>query len=204
MKLGALSKEVTVKNEGTVHWALKTLIERDPEGGVLKISQGAYALEVIQRFGFASAKVASTPAFDAGPLAEMLPEDLPKNEDDIALLHLLHPFYEAIGCLWWLANISRPDIYLAVQRAAKYVSKPSKKLWLWITRIFRYLKHEPNLGVCYLRPLLAETAGIVPLEVPLLAGSADASFPDCDKKKSTLGQVYWFNGCSCRLEFEDL
>ena len=30
--------------------------------------------------------------------------------------------------------------------------------------------------------------------VPLLAGSADASFADCDKKKSTLGQVYWFMG----------
>ena len=66
------------QNEGTVHWALKTLIERDPEGGVLKISQGAYALEVIQRFGFATAKVASTTAFDVGPLAEMLPEDLPQ------------------------------------------------------------------------------------------------------------------------------
>ena len=35
---------------------------------------------------------------------------------------------------------------------------------------------------------------IVPLEVPLLSGSADASFADCDKKKSTLGQVYWFMG----------
>ena len=124
----------------------------------------------------------------------MLPEDLPKNEDEIAKMHLLHPFYEAIGCLWWLANISRPDIYLAVHRAAKYVSKPSKKLWLWITRIFRYLKLTPDLGVCYIRPKLDETRGIVPLDLPLLSGSADASFADCDKKKSTLGQVYWFMG----------
>ena len=51
-----LMKSVTVKNEGEVHWALKTLIERDPQGGILKISQGQYCREVIQRFGFTEAK----------------------------------------------------------------------------------------------------------------------------------------------------
>ena len=46
-----LMKTVKVKNEGTVHWALKTLIKRDPDAGILKISQGQYAREAVQRFG---------------------------------------------------------------------------------------------------------------------------------------------------------
>ena len=196
-----LSKTVTVKNEGVVHWALKTLIERDAINGILKISQGAYAREVIQRFGFSDAKEALTPSFDVGPQSEMVPEDFPKDEKEAVAMHAAYPFYEAVGCLWWLANISRPDIYLAVHRAAKYVSKPSKKLWSWISRIFRYLMRTPDLGVCYTRPEIKETQvaknnlhTIVPIDVPLLQGSADASFADADKKKSTLGQVYWFMG----------
>ena len=46
----------------------------------------------------------------------------------------------------------------------------------------------------YVRPTLAEVKQIVPVGEPLLRGSADASFADGDKKKSTLGQVYWFMG----------
>ena len=189
----ALSSRVKVKNEGHVRWALKTLIERDPVGGVLKISQGQFCREIIQRFGFSDLKEAPTPAFDEGPLSEMMEEELPKNPEEVVQMHSEHPFYEAIGCLWWLANISRPDIYLAVFRAAKCVSKPTKKLWLWITRIFRYLKGDPDRGVVFTRPVFVDQSTFVG-SVPLLKGAADASFADATEKRSTLGQLYWFLG----------
>ena len=189
-----LMKSVTVKNEGEVHWALKTLIERDPQGGILKISQGQYCREVIQRFGFTEAKGAPTPAFDLGDMSEMTVEDRPKNPEEITRMHDAHPFYEAIGCLWWLANISRPDIYTAVSRASKYVSKPSTKLWTWISRIFRYLKQDLDCGIVYQRPKFEPGPKLVPDGEHLLHGAADSSYADAEQKKSTLGQVYWFLG----------
>ena len=189
-----LMKSVTVKNEGEVHWALKTLIERDPQGGILKISQGQYCREVIQRFGFTDAKGSPTPAFDLGDMSEMTAEDLPKNPEEITKMHDAHPFYEAVGCLWWLANISRPDIYTAVSRASKFVSKPSTKLWTWISRIFRYLKQDLDRGIVYQRPKFETGPKLVPDGEHLLYGAADSSFADAEKKKSTLGQVYWFLG----------
>lgn len=193
--LSHLQKHVTIKNEGDISWALKTKIQRDPVAGILKISQTNYVQEIIQRFGFAKISPESTPAYDCGPLSVMSEEDLPTSPEAIVNLHHAHPFYEAIGCLWWAANISRPDIYTAVFRASQFVSKPSKKLWLWITRIFRYLKGHPSLGLVFTRPtLIADPKFIIPADTPLLKGSVDASFADQLKKRSTLGQLSWFLG----------
>ena len=49
-----LEKRVKVKNEGEIKWALKILIERDIDKGTLKISQGQFVREVLQRFGYHS------------------------------------------------------------------------------------------------------------------------------------------------------
>ncbi len=170
------------------------MIERDREGGVLKISQGQFVREVLQRFGFVDSEGAPTPTFDQGPNAEMIEDDLPRDAHEIAALHALYPVYEAVGCLWWLANISRPDIYFGVFQASQYVSKPSKKLWLWISRIFKYLAANPDRGLVYRRPTFEDPERFVPDTVPLLQGDVDASFADAPGKRSTLGQLYWFLG----------
>ena len=189
-----LMKRVKVKNEGEAKWALKILIERDREKGILKISQGQFVREVLQRFGFVDSEGAPTPAFDQGPNAEMCEDDLPIDASEIAALLARYPVYEAVGCLWWLANISRPDIYFAVFQASQYVSKPSAKLWLWISRIFKYLRANPDRGLVYRRPVFEDAERFIPSSVPLLQGDVDASFADAPGKRSTLGQLYWFLG----------
>jgi hypothetical protein len=190
----ALEKCVKVKNEGPVTWALKIFIERDRKGGVMKISQGQFVREVLQRFGFTGEYTDITPAYDQGPNSVMSDEDMPTGPEDIARLHGLYPVYEAIGCLWWLARISRPDIHFPVFQASQYVSKPSKKLWLWISKIFRYLSVTPDKGLIYLRPTFGDEEKFTPRDVPLLQGDVDASFADTPGKRSTLGQLYWFLG----------
>ena len=189
-----LARRLKVKNEGPVKWALKILIERDREGGVLKISQGQFVREILQRFGFTEESDETTPAYDQGPNSVMGEQDMPEGSEEIARLHALYPVYEALGCLWWLANISRADIYLPVFQASQYASKPSKKLWLWISKIFRYLSANPDRGLVYLRPVFDDITKFAPREVPLLQGDVDASFADSPGKRSTLGQLYWFLG----------
>ena len=41
---------------------------------------------------------------------------------------LKQEFQSDIGAFWWLAQISRPDIFYAVHRCAKLVNKPNKRL----------------------------------------------------------------------------
>ena len=103
----ALGKRVKVKNEGDIKWALKIQIERDVERGIMKISQGQFVREILQRFGFDGVYDEHTPAYDQGPNSVMDEEDISLTQEEIALLHATYAFYEAIGCLWWLANISR-------------------------------------------------------------------------------------------------
>ena len=191
-----LEKRVKVKNEGEIKWALKILIERDIDKGTLKISQGQFVREVLQRFGFDKEYTENTPAYDQGPNSVMEAEDLPASPEAAALLHSIYPIYEALGCLWWLANNARLDIYFPVFQASQYASKPSKKLWLWITKIFKYLSMQPDRGLIYHRPEFIREQTFVPRGIPLLGGHVDASFADSPGKRSTLGQLYWFLGAA--------
>ena len=94
------------------------------------------------------------------------------------------PFLELIGCLWWLAQMTRPDIFVALQQASKWVARPSAKLWRWLTRIVRYLSGTINMGLVYRRNP----------EAPALKAFVDAAYADTDGCKSTAGWVYMFQG----------
>ena len=93
-------KSEVIKN-GPVKWALKILIERDREAGVMKISQGQFTREVLQRFGFDGGYSDVTPTYDQGPNSVMSEEDTPQDSEEIAKLHAQYPYYEALECLWW-------------------------------------------------------------------------------------------------------
>lgn len=124
-----------------------------------------------------------TPAIDTGSEADMTGDDMPKTDEERATL-AGHPFYEIIGCLWWLAQMTRPDIFVALQRASKWVTKPSAKLWRWIKRIVQYLAGTRHLGLVYSRDKAAQ-----PLRVYV-----DAAFADDEGCKSTAGWAIMCHG----------
>lgn len=49
-------------------------------------------------------------------------------------------FRQAVGCLMWAANITRPDIVNAVHEAARHWYYPPAAYWLAAYNVFRYLK----------------------------------------------------------------
>lgn len=116
--------------------------------GVLKISQENFVAEVLRRFNMENCSVAPTPAVDSGAEAAMVEEDLPVSQAQLDEIKDL-PFLELIGCLWWLAQMSRLDIFVALQRASHWVSKPSVKLWRWLTRILKYLAGTKTIGLVF-------------------------------------------------------
>ena len=78
-------------------------IQRDAQAGVLKLSQESFVTEVLRRFNLSGCKPAPTPAVDGGTESEMAM--LTSEEDKEAISDL--PFLEVIGCLWWLAQMTR-------------------------------------------------------------------------------------------------
>jgi hypothetical protein len=141
-----LSGKLSIKTLGEAKWTLQMLIQRDAKGGVLKISQENFVVEVLRRFNMTDCKTAPTPAVDSGAEATMDESDLPTSPVDHENIQDL-PFLELIGCLWWLAQMTRLDIFVALQRASHWVAKPSLKLWRWLVRILRYLAGTKNLGM---------------------------------------------------------
>ena len=96
-----------------------------------------------------------------------------------------HNFYSDVGSLWWLAQISRPDIFLAVHRCSKFQNRPSNKLFRWIKTIFTYLSHTVNCGLVYKRSNST---------TPDLSGYVDASFGSEEDRSSRVGWFFLFRG----------
>ncbi|GJX79686.1 hypothetical protein Tco_0327835 [Tanacetum coccineum] len=60
----------------------------------------------------------------------------------------VHLYRSMIGCLMYL-TASRPDIMFAVCLCARFQVTPKVSHLHAVKRIFRYLKHQPNLGLWY-------------------------------------------------------
>ena len=174
-----------INDLGPLSWVLKCKIDVNHTTGVLTMSQGGFAREMIARFGFENIKHADTPAFDKGEDSKMTAEDLivsPENSSAIKDL----PIREVIGCLWWLVRMTRLDMNLATQQASRYQDKPSMKLWRWLLRMVGYLAKEPDRGLVFRKSSEAQHR----------VTYCDASLGDLPDSKSTLGLAYLISGCS--------
>ncbi|XP_055841693.1 uncharacterized protein LOC129908896 [Episyrphus balteatus] len=87
-------------------------------------------------------------------------------------------YQEAVGCLLYLVQGSRPDIAFAVNDVSRFNAKHGKANWTAVKRIFRYLKDTINLKLHFKG---AET----------LNGFSDADWAsDIDKRRSCTGFAF--------------
>jgi hypothetical protein len=74
----------------------------------------------------------------------------PKGEDEQGLRPEVS-YLSAIGVLMYLANCTRPDIAFAVNMLAKYSTAPTRRHWVGVKTILRYLKGTQDLGLWFLK-----------------------------------------------------
>ncbi|GJY63845.1 putative ribonuclease H-like domain-containing protein [Tanacetum coccineum] len=107
------------------------------EDGIF-ISQDKYMTEILKKFGFTDVKTVSTPMETKNPLL--------KHEDGEKVD--VHLYRSMIGSLMYLTS-SRPDIMFVVCACVRYQVNPKVSHLHAVKRIFRYLKGQPKLGLCY-------------------------------------------------------
>ena len=90
-------------------------ITRNRQEKKLCINQQGYITRILNRFGMEECKPVTSPMENATQLIELNEE---KNEEK------RFPYREAVGCLNYIATISRPDISYAVNTLARFLNNP--------------------------------------------------------------------------------
>ncbi|GKA31808.1 putative ribonuclease H-like domain-containing protein [Tanacetum coccineum] len=113
-------------------------VKQQPNG--IFISQDKYVADILKKFDFCSIKSATTPIESNKPLV--------KDEDGVDVD--VHVYMLMISSLMYL-TASRPDIMFDVCTCARFQVTPKASHLHAVKRIFRYLKHQPKLGLWYPR-----------------------------------------------------
>ncbi|GJR35562.1 putative ribonuclease H-like domain-containing protein [Tanacetum coccineum] len=131
-----MQKEFKMSSMGELTFFLGLQVKQS-NGGIF-LSQDKYVKDILNKFDFRTIKPASTP-IEAH-------KSLGKDEDgeDVDV----HLYRSMIGCLMYL-TASRPDIMFAVCLCARFQVTPKVSHLHAVKRIFRYLKHQPKLGLWY-------------------------------------------------------
>ena len=176
----SILKKIPIENLGSVSWALKTSILRDREKGILKISQEQYCREFLSKAGPRKFPLLKSPASNPNFPDAYAPDDALDRVNET----LKKEFQSDIGAFWWLAQISRPDIFYAVHRCSKLVNKPNQRLGQRIQKIKDYLSLTPSVGIVYQKQF----------DSPTLSGYVDAAFGSEDESQSRVGYFFFFKG----------
>ncbi|GJW96857.1 putative ribonuclease H-like domain-containing protein [Tanacetum coccineum] len=131
-----MQEKFQMSSMGELTFFLGLQVQQKKDG--IFISQDKYVDEILKKFGFTEVKTASTPIETQKPLLK------DENGEEVDV----HMYRSMIGSLMYLTS-SRPDIMFAMCACARYQVNPKVSHLHAVKRIFRYLKGQPKLGLCY-------------------------------------------------------
>ena len=76
-------------------------------------------------------------------------DPLRPRDDGEEMLKAEVPYISTIGVLLYLAQCTRPDISFAVNLLARHSSAPTRRHWIGVKTIFRYLRGTIDMGLFY-------------------------------------------------------
>ncbi|GJX07951.1 putative ribonuclease H-like domain-containing protein [Tanacetum coccineum] len=172
-----MHKRFQMSSMGELTFFLGLQVKQQSDG--IFISQDKYVADILKKFDFLSIRTTTTPIESNKPLV--------KDEDGVDVD--VHVYRSMIGSLMYF-TASRPDIMFAVCACARFQVTPKASHLNAVKRIFRYLKHQPKLGLWYPRDS--------PFELEAYSDS-DYGGASLDRKSTTeyvaaancYGQVLW-------------
>ena len=140
-----LKIEFEMKDLGKTKFCLGLQLEHLPEG--VFVHQSTYTKRGLEKFNMDKCHPLKTPMVVRSLEADKDPFR-PKEEDEEVLGPEV-PYLSAIGALMYLANCTRPDIAFAVNLLARYNAAPTRRHWVGVKTILRYLQGTQDLGLLY-------------------------------------------------------
>ncbi|GJY14628.1 putative ribonuclease H-like domain-containing protein [Tanacetum coccineum] len=133
-----MHKRFQMSSMGEITFFLGLQVKQQLDG--IFISQDKYVADILKKFDFLSIRIATTPIESNKPLVK---DEYGEDVD-------VHVYISMIGSLMYL-TASRPDIMFVVCICARFQVIPKASHLNAVKRIFRYLKHQPKLGLWYPR-----------------------------------------------------
>lgn len=167
-----------MKDIGPAHYILGMKLTRDREKGKLWLDQKLYIDDMLKKFNMDQCNAISTPM----DINQKITKDMcPKSEEEIIEMANV-PYQEAIGCIIYAAQVTRPDISYAVGVLSRFNKNPGKAHWQVVKRVFRYLKGTKHYALEFSKDDSIQFNGFT-----------DADWAgDVDDRKSTTGYVFKF------------
>ena len=139
-----LNKQFSIKRSkdlGKARDFLGIEIIRNPETGTIKLSQEAYFMGVLKRYGMEDARPNKTP-FAEGTVVDSDDDDYLDEEGKTA--------YQAIvGSLTYGMQGTRPDLGFAVSLLSRFLTKPTYRHMTLVKGVLRYLAGTLKLGIVF-------------------------------------------------------
>jgi len=107
----------------------------------MAIDQSSYIKNILMRFGIEHANPVPTPSV---PNEKLMINMKREREDTDNIL-----YQEAVECLFYLVQGTRPDIAFAVGNVSRFNSNHGQVHWTAVKRIFRYLKGTINYSIFF-------------------------------------------------------
>lgn len=137
----SLSQSFDMKDLGPVKRCLGIDFHQNLEKNQIFLSQRNYAESILERFGMAQCKPASTPMETNCKLAP------PPVKDEKAMSK--YPYQRLIGALMYMAVTTRPDIAFAVNYMSQFNSNYNEDHWKSAKRILRYIRGSTDYGLLF-------------------------------------------------------
>ena len=141
-----LMKQLKMKDLGEIHYCLGIRVQRDRTEGTISLDQQKYIENTLARFNMNECNGAATPI---DPNVDLFSDDLlPSTTEDREEMQRI-PFQEAVGCIMYMAQGTRPDIAHAVGLMSRFNTNHGRVHWTAVKRILRYLSQTRNLKLVY-------------------------------------------------------
>lgn len=165
-----LCKKLNMKDLGRVKQCVGLNITRGKD--TIMIDQEKYIKEVLSRFNMTDCKTTKTPVEVGLKFSNM-------QEDPYDC-----PYQQAIGCLLFIAQGTRPDISFAVNCLSRYNKEPKSEHWAAVKRVLRYLQGTKHYRLTYTKNGESE-----------IMGYCDADWAsDIRDRRSCTGYIFMLQG----------
>ena len=170
-----LREHVTIRDLGELKFFLNINIDYNKNAGDIAISQTNYIIEILKRFDMETCNNLNT------PLEPSL--KLTKAKTKEAVTKSRFQYQEAVGCILYLSQTTRPDLAFAATTLSRFNSCYNKHHVKAVRHVLKYLQGTKDLKLT-----LTD-------QVKTLVRYSDSNLADGIKdKKSTAGYIFFLYG----------